>query len=274
MKAPSNSFCYPQIGNYGSEFCAFPEYGYIFTYNTFIPALYVGDSYDVDIVVRDYSPIPFIGMTSIRISVVPSCFPMKQLYDKMRALCPSDIFIFIFPSGLVWSNTHRKKMPISITPPVTVSRVYINTNLLVNFKKDTSYWVYEISFTVSGTTFKRNFTYVPSTLGFKEGQIIQTRGTEFNITIEPPLEVAAGESKIDVSLKLLNYNGGTEIEFNNQNAIVLYGTPRISKCPGSSCMNAYKAWKNAVDKLKYSKNFQCISDEDLQEIYLNPCNSE
>ena len=271
---PKNSVCLPQYNNYGSQFCIFPEYGYLFTANVFIPGLNQNKSYDLDIVVRDYSPIPFAARTRVRISVVPNCFPLQQLYNRMRFSCPSDISLFTFPTGLAWSNSHRKLFPISITSPITLSRIFINTNLLVNFKRDNSYWIYEISCKVSGTTFTRNFTYVPSTLEFQVGNVIQTRGLDFNITLEPPIEVAAGESSVKISLKLLNYNGGTDIEFNNQNALKLFGTQKITNCPDSLCMKAYNPWLNAVEKLKYSRNFQCISDESLQEVYLKPCNSK
>ena len=274
VAAPKNSVCLPQYGNYASQFCIFPEYGYLFTANVFVPGLHQNKSYDLGIVVRDYSPMPYACRTRVRISVVPKCFPLQQLYDRMRSSCPSDISLFSFPVGLAWSNSHRKLFPVSISSPITISRIFINTNLLVNFKRDTSYWIYKISFKVSGTTFTRNFTYVPSTLQFQVGQIIQTRGTEFNITTEPPIEVAAGEDSISISLKLLNFNGGTDIEFNNANALALFGTQKITKCPDSLCMNAYRPWLNAVGKLKYSTNFQCISDESLQEVYLKPCNSK
>ena len=274
VKPPTNSVCNVQAGNLASQFCIYPEYGYIFTSTTFVPGLHIGDSYDVGLIIRDYSPVPFIGKTRVRISVVPQCFPMQRLYNETRSLCPSDYCVFSFPSNLTWSNAYRKALPVSITSPIKIARIFINTNLLVGFRRDNSYWEYEISFAVSGTTFRRNFTYVPSTLDFKVGQVIQTFGTEFNIVILPPIEVPAGESTILVSLKLLNYNGGTEIEFNNQNAIFLHGTSRISKCPDSSCMNAYRLWRNAIEKLRYSQNFQCISDETLQEVYLQPCNSE
>lgn len=269
----TSSTCHPSIGDFRSQFCIFEESGYVFTSNTFIPGMYVGKSYDLQLVVRDHSPIPFVGKTTVRISAVPVCFPLPTLYSQMKSRCPSDHYMFTFPSGRAWSHgLYGSQLPISVVSPITISRIFIDTDLLVGFKRNSSYWNYSISFSVSDRIFVRKFVYVPSTLERKEGKVTQAGGPRFNITIDPPINVGAGEIGVNISLKLINTNA--VIKFNSENAVYLYGTKQILICPDSFCMNPYRAWKNAIEKLKHTQNFMCITDESLQEVYLQPCNSK
>ena len=272
---PAQKLCSPNIGGYGSKFCVFEEYGYIFTSNTFIPGMFLGKSYSVDLVVRDYSPVPYVGKARVKISVVQHCFPMQQLYNQMRSRCPSKYFKFTFPTNMAWSHSaYSTQFPIAVTSPITISRIFIDIDLLIDFKRDSSYWNYEIDFATSKGVLVRNFVYVPSTLDLKVGRVIQARGTKLNMTIDPPIELAAAERIVNVSISLVENSFRTAIKFNSQNAVNLYGTQKISICPDSFCMNAYRPWQKAVEKLKYTQNFECITDEGLQEIYLKPCDSK
>ena len=272
---PAQKLCSPNIGDYGSKFCVFEEYGYIFTSNTFIPGMFLGKSYSVDLVVRDYSPVPYVGKARVKISVVHHCFPMQQLYNQMRSRCPSKYFKFTFPTNMAWSHSaYSTQFPIAVTSPITISRIFIDIDLLIDFKRDSSYWNYEIDFATSKGVLVRNFVYVPSTLDLKVGRVMQARGTKFNMTIDPPIELAVAERIVNVSISLVENSFRTAIKFNSQNAVNLYGTQKISICPDSFCMNAYRPWQKAVEKLKYTQNFECITDEGLQEIYLKPCDSK
>ncbi|XP_065055354.1 adhesion G-protein coupled receptor G4-like isoform X1 [Rhopilema esculentum] len=267
--------CMPSVNDFGSQFCIYKQFGYIFTSATFIPAMYVGRSYELGMVVRDYSAMPVVRKTTIRINVVPKCFPFPNLYSDMQARCPSSASKFTFPSGLAWSiSLFGDRFPIDVTSSsaLVISRISIDTSLLVGFQNSQSYWKYEIKFHLPGTSHVREFMYVPSVLDYTNESIVQVRGTKLNITISPPIYINPNTKFVNVSMKLTS--GNVKITFNSENTFSLFGSPKMTICPDSFCMNSYRKWLAAVNKVRYTINRDCIQDEGLQEAYLKQCNSD
>ncbi|XP_065055355.1 adhesion G-protein coupled receptor G4-like isoform X2 [Rhopilema esculentum] len=265
--------CMPSVNDFGSQFCIYKQFGYIFTSATFIPAMYVGRSYELGMVVRDYSAMPVVRKTTIRINVVPKCFPFPNLYSDMQARCPSSASKFTFPSGLAWSiSLFGDRFPIDVTSSsaLVISRISIDTSLLVGFQNSQSYWKYEIKFHLPGTSHVREFMYVPSVLDYTNESIVQVRGTKLNITISPPIYINPNTKFVNVSMKLTS--GNVKITFNSENTFSLFGSPKMTICPDSFCMNSYRKWLAAVNKVRYTINRDCIQDEGLQEAYLKQCN--
>lgn len=278
IKSPTiaqGAVCKPNLNDPASKFCVHSDLGYIFTSATFIPGMYPGKAYELGIVVRDHSSVvPVVRKTTQRISVVPACFPMTELYKSVKTSCPHDAQKAAFPPGYSWSNAYYTKILMRVVPPMIIARVYFDTNLLADFKRDSSYWTYNITFTISGVKHKRAFTYIPLNLDklFYHDKPTAS-GFKFNVTIEPPIEVATANN-VYVELKLINSGSTTAVKYNSPNAVYLYGTKKLTTCPGTACMASYKTWVDGIVMLKTSQNSDCVEDHFMQEIYLKPCDSE
>ncbi len=265
--------CMPSIHDLSSQFCLYRNYGYIYAAQTFVPGLNMNKSYELSVLIRDSSEVPVVRRANLTVSVVPKCFPMTELYESVRRNCGHSPIVLTYPAGLPWSGSlYGSKIPIAVASSLTIiAKIFINVDLLAHYYEGSfTYVKYNITFTLKNREYQRTFYYS----GTPQYGLPLASGNKLNITLYPPIEVKNTDEYVNVSLKLVYPRVRTNIFFNSENAVKLYGSKKISNCPGSLCLSAYQTWARGVDKLRFTSLDSCIQDDFFQEVYLQPCGSE
>eukprot|EP00794_Sanderia_malayensis_P014269 gene14269-15756_t len=285
---PTNEHCLPNINDFSSKFCIYSSSGYLYTMQTFIPATNVNKSYRLSLVMRDSSsPVPVVRRANLTVTVVPQCFPMPDLYQAMKSNCPvHETVKWVYPVGVPWSGAlYGRSIPISVTSPTTIVKIFINVDLLANFYASTNEARYRITLRSSSAVHTVEFKYTRTTWSEipPSSGTPHVTGTQLNITLFPlglvyrPIDIttvsSASPSYVNVTLDLISPSVRTNIQFNSENAVALHGTKRITVCPSSRCWRAYKAWELGIHMLRFTSKDSCIMDDHFQEAYFKPCNS-
>ena len=268
--------CRPSIRR-DYQFCIYSKHGYLFTSATFVPGLNSGKTFLVSILVEDSSTIPKLYSTNVTVNVVTACYPVLELYRKVRENCPTNVRKFLFPSNAIWSrSSHSSLFPLNVTGPISLTALYVDTSLLVGFNTSLSELkLYNITLQFNGQSKTLAFEYHGSDTSVERSVApVRATGIKFNVTLLPPIKIEEeGPFIVKIYLTYLRDRMLRMIHANTKSAFRLYGVPLLEKCPGTDCYENFIPWADMLKRLRRSSKYSCIKDDDFQETYVQQCHA-
>uniref|UniRef100_A0A7M5XHC6 Uncharacterized protein n=2 Tax=Clytia hemisphaerica TaxID=252671 RepID=A0A7M5XHC6_9CNID len=206
------------------------------------------------------------------VAVTPSCFPMDLLYSNVQSHCPTwDKRRFVDSSAIEsWPTMIFK---VFVNSGIVLGQIELDSNNIASIIPG-RYFIY---LKTSVKTNVRTFEYIQNldsntgkSSGFLESKVT---GTTLKVSFHQEILITKPET-ISITIDKFGIEH-PHLYFKTKNALTLFGSNQLKKCPFGQCLEHFSTWRKAyIELTKKGVHNECIDDPRMYYSYLSYCNDD